>query len=331
MRNKANINFTCKYVDDHLIVSPPRGTPPLDQSPEEVSWRFDKLCETLGIVQKEEKRLGPDTTMLYLGIELDTIDMVARLSSEKLADLLSEVDRILGLENISLRGVQRFLGLLNWVCMVVFAGRAFLSRIIELVRVAKSNSISTLRILPETRQVLLWWKRFLPSYNGVSFFLEYEWTHAVDFGVETDACNFGAGGFWGPHYFFERFDENTKSCSIAVRELIAVFLACKAWASQWKRKKILFRSDNTAVEAAVNKRRVKDRTLMAWIRELHLLEALYSFQIRVRYLPGKQNVLADHLSRSRLGSFRTAFRERFQSDPDAFPTSVRIPDLSTRI
>ena len=151
----------------------------------------------------------------------------------------------------------------------------------------------------------------------------------MGFGVEVDECNFGSGGFWEKHYVFERFDEHTKSCLIGVRELITVFLVCITWAPLWKRKKILLRSDNTAEEAAVNKRRVKNRTLMPWICELHMLETLYSFQIRVRYLPGKQNVLADHPFRSRLGSFRAACRERFQSDLDAIPTSVRMFDLST--
>ena len=82
------------------------------------------------------------------------------------------------------------------------------------------------------------------------------------------------------------------------------------------------------MQAAVNKRRVRDPTLMAWVRELHLLEALHSFQIRVIYLPGKHNVLADHLSRGRLTPFKVAYVQRFGCLPDSVPLSVPIPDLS---
>lgn len=44
---------------------------------------FMSMCDVLGVPIKDEKTEGPSITLIYLGIELDTVKMEARLLEEK--------------------------------------------------------------------------------------------------------------------------------------------------------------------------------------------------------------------------------------------------------
>ena len=325
------IRFVTHYFDDYLLVSPPNGVGPPEQQIEQVSKRADQACEDLGVPLNPAKELGPSTCLSYVGVELDTVEMCARLTREKMERVLREVNALLQLTWARVRLIQEFLGLLNWVCTVVRAGRPFMSRCFKLIGYAEKHKVNVVKLGREFRLDLLWWKRFLREYNGRSFFLELQWLNAEDMELEVDASGFGAGGFWNERWFAFEFDEDLRSASIAVRELLAVILACIAWGKYWAGKKITFRSDNRSVEAVVNKRRAKNEAMMRWIRELFLLEAIHSFEIRVRWIPGVTNVLADHLSRGREVEFKHEFYQRFGKWPRLFQSSVRLPSFTPNL
>jgi len=69
----------------------------------------------------------------YLGVELDSTSMQARLSPSKLADLHSEIIYTLNLRKITKRGLQSLVGKLNWACKVVYGGRTFLRRLLDVM------------------------------------------------------------------------------------------------------------------------------------------------------------------------------------------------------
>lgn len=255
--------------------------------------------------------------------------MCAFLPPDKTAHLIRVVRLFLGRNVATVKQVQEFQGLQNWACQVVRPGRAFLSRLSSLLSGAQEKGRKWVAITREAKLDLRWWDRFLLEFNGKSFFLETEWTEAHHMRLAVDACKFGAGGFWQHRWYAVRFDEtHTSQC---IREMIALFLACLAWGKFWAGKKIVFRSDNTStgVVMAVNKRRVRSPHLMQWIRELHFLEAKYSFECRAVWIEGESNSLADHLSRGRVSEFKHEFRLTFGSEPRLLPTAVSIPNLST--
>lgn len=47
------------------------------------------MCDVLGVPIQGEKTEGPSTTLIFLGIELDTVNMEARLPEEKNVKLLN--------------------------------------------------------------------------------------------------------------------------------------------------------------------------------------------------------------------------------------------------
>jgi len=324
LQNEFGIRLTCHYADDHFFVTLPNLAPP-GQSATEIQEIVLRIARELGIEINPEKCMGPATTLTYLGIELDTVRMEARISEERKAKVLQEVKDMYERAKTTLRQLDTLLGRLIFVCTVVLPGRSFLSRVIALIKVMHKKKLKLICVDSECKLDLRWWLRFLPVYSGTSVFPDQSWTDASSLHIEVDASGWGAGGFSGRSWFQFEWDTSMRKASIAVREMVALILACYAWGSEWQGKRILFRSDNTAVVSAVGKRRVRDPLLMKWIRELHFLEARGNFLVNVSHIAGAHNLLADHLSRNRVASFRTAFLRRFGFPPDNAPMTVNLP------
>lgn len=323
--NLYDLPYTAHYFDDHFFACFPDGEGPLKYQRSQVEPRANKAFSDLGIPRQEDKEKPPSTVMDYVGYELDSEHMCVRLSSVKLQRVLDAVEHLLREGMVEVKSVEETNGLLNWVTVVVRPGRPFVARLYRLIGYAKNKSLTRMRMEGETRLDLLWWKRFLPQYNGRSFFLEQEWSEAEQMDLEVDASGWGAGGFWGRRWFSYQFKPEWARKSIAVREMIALFLACKAWDHLWTKKKITFKSDNTAVVFSINKMRAKNELLLKFIRELNLLQALHNFEVRVRWIPGADNRLADHLSRNRITEFKREFNERFREEPRLLASSVKLP------
>ena len=80
------------------------------------------------------KTLGPSQVLEFMGIELDSIRMRARLPEDKLTctrELLTSFTRRRSARLVEL---QSLIGTLQFACRVVVPGRTFLQRIINLTR-----------------------------------------------------------------------------------------------------------------------------------------------------------------------------------------------------
>jgi hypothetical protein len=89
----------------------------------------------------------------------------------------------------------------------------------------------------------------------------------------------------------------------------------------WSKKRILFHCDNAAVVEIINKRRSSDLPISSLMRTLCYRAALHNFDIYSEHVPGKNNVIADSLSRLQLKRFRAAAP---QADEKATP----VPPMS---
>ena len=76
---RQGVTFVLHYLDDFLTLGPPASN--ICQQNLNI---IQKVCTSLGIPLALEKVEGPSTTLTFLGIALDTINMEARLSEEKL-------------------------------------------------------------------------------------------------------------------------------------------------------------------------------------------------------------------------------------------------------
>ena len=94
----------------------------------------ERVPNRLGVLMlmEPDKEVGPATTLTFLGIELDSGAMVARLPPDKLEDLMVNILRWLSRRKSTKRNLRSIIGKLSFACKVVPAGRIFLRRLIDL-------------------------------------------------------------------------------------------------------------------------------------------------------------------------------------------------------
>ena len=112
--------------------------------------------------------VGLDTALQFAGITLDSVRLEARLPEEKLQKCRNLLTDFLSRRSVCLKELQSLIGLLNFTCLVVVPGRAFLRCLIDLTKGIKPDHI---RISRGAKQDLTMWLQFLTEFNGRSFFL----------------------------------------------------------------------------------------------------------------------------------------------------------------
>ena len=320
------IDHVVHYIDDFLFVVA------VGPSAQEQLTAALALCSRLGVPMSNEKLEGPCTMLTFLGIELDTVLMIARLSAERLKELQLLLLSWVRKRVATVKELQSLTGILNFACTVVRPGRAFLRRIID--HTTRINSGSTrcraMQIPDTVLRDIEWWIRFGSEFNGIGLLYEIEWTHQVE--LFTDACNIGFGAVYGNRFIYgpwsrQQRDEaaRAKRMSMPFLELYALTLAVATWGHLWRGKKIMLRSDCEGAVCAINSRSSKNEPMSALVRHLMTMAARGQFDLRCRHIPGIDNVAADALSRQNLHDFRVVCPGALnQADP-----SPVVPPIST--
>ena len=125
----------------------------------------------------------------------------------------------------SKRQLQMLAGKLNWACRVVYGGRTFLRRILDLMNRLNSPN-AKLKLNAEFYADLSLWISFLALFNGKCLFLcRFPTTD-----VQADACAFGAGAFFRGDWAYHSFvmdNPAVRDLHINYKEVLAVVLAAK--------------------------------------------------------------------------------------------------------
>ena len=143
--------------------------------------------------------------------------------------------------------MEYLIGHLHHAAKVVWPGRTFLRRMIDLLHCfcKRDHPICS---NAEFHQDLQWWFQFLSSWNGVDFWLFPGMAAAPDLVVTSDASgSLGFGTYFRGEWFSGSWTTSQASQSIAYKELFPVVIAVYLWSPQRAKHYILFRSDNKAV------------------------------------------------------------------------------------
>lgn len=152
-------NDVIHYLDDFLSILPTA------KDATEFDRDYAEVCKELGFVINHSKSLT-GTTVEFLGIELDTIRMEARLSETRLQEAITRVKTALRRPSISRDELESLVGFLSFAAKVVIPGRAFLRRLFNELSQTRGPF---LHINQEIKADLLWWHCFLPKWNGIRF------------------------------------------------------------------------------------------------------------------------------------------------------------------
>jgi len=99
---------------------------------------FDDLCAQLEFSVNLKKNLI-DITCIFLSIELDSINMMARLSSDKHQKTIQLVNSALTKSSLSYEKLQTLLDFLSFASKIVVSERVFLRRLFNDLIVIKSR------------------------------------------------------------------------------------------------------------------------------------------------------------------------------------------------
>ncbi|CAC5392253.1 unnamed protein product [Mytilus coruscus] len=78
---------------------------------------------------------------------------------------------------------------------------------------------------------------------------------------------------------------------------MAIVLSAMRWGHLWTNKRVVVSTDNMTTKCTINKGSSRNKTLMTQLRELFWLSATHNFDIRAKFISGRNNVIADAASR----------------------------------
>ena len=304
------------YLDDFIVMGPP-SSPCCSQALETML----QTCADLGVPIAADKLEGPTSCLTFLGIEIDTRAGTLRLPSDKLDRILASLQEWCGRRVCRRRELESLIGTLHHACKVIRPGRAFLRRMIDLLRVAHCSH-HHIRLNQQFQADVQWWQTFAVQWNGVAVLQALP---ARTIQLTTDASGqWGCGAWSGRNWFQYQWPANASHHHIAFKELFAILLACAVWGGRWCGVRVHGRCDNQAAVCALNRRSCRDPSLMHLLRCLFFLEAHFQFELVASHIPGCENTLADDLSRDLLPAF---FSKAPHMDPSPSPLPPQLPAL----
>ncbi len=243
------------YLDDWLILA---------QSREQLGDHRDLVLRhlsQLGLrVNWEKSKLSPVQRISFLGVELDSVSMTARLTEERAQAVLNCLSSFRGRNVVPLKQFQRLLGHMASAAAVTPLGLLHMRPLqhwlhSRVPRWAWCRGTLRVGISQQCRRSLSPWTDLAFLRAGVP--LEQVSRHTV---VTTDASSTGwgatcngqaASGLWtGPRLLWH----------INCLELWAVHLALRQFRPLLLGKHVLVRTDNTAAVSYINRLEVYDHT-----------------------------------------------------------------------
>ena len=145
----------------------------------------------------------------------------------------------------------------------------------------------------EAQRDINWFQKFLLTFNGVTIFDHRPIAHEI----ELDACLQGLGARWGCQVFAFPLPLGYSDYNIAHLEMLNILVALRVWNHCWAKSRIRIACDNEAVVHVLRSGRTRDLTLAAIARNIQLQVATWDINLQIVNIPGKENQIADLLSR----------------------------------
>ena len=229
--------------------------------------------------------------MICLDILVNSETRTMSVPPEKLESITTMCHEWQNKKSCSKRQLQSLLGSLLLISKCVRPARVFLNRMLEFLRLMETQRTSTLS--PGFFRDLNWFCTFLKQFNGVVYYDP----RPIQDELHLDACLIDMGGIFVNQCYALPIPNDFHQYTIVHLEMLNIVVALKVWANQWSNKKLRIKCDNMAVVEVLTSGKTKDNILATCARNVWLLCAVFNISIHIEHIPGKQNVIADLLSR----------------------------------
>ena len=318
IRGRMRSGRLLHYLDDFL------GGDRSENLCRAIMHTFQNCVGELNVPLAEEKSEGPSEIIVFLGLELDSTLMVIRIPKAKVEEVVKKIQGVLSSKKTTLREMQSLIGMLNFCCRAVVAGRPFCRRLINSI-CGLSQPHHRLRITSEIRLDLEMWLEFFRNYNGVSAFHDRFWVSNTDVQLFSDSAGGAELGFgiyfqrnWSYGAWPQQWFEKGWTKDITFLEIFPFFVALHIWGNMLCNKKIKFSCDNMAVVHIINSMTSKSKLVMHVVRAIAIQCLKFNILLKAVHIEGTKNSVCDALSRFQFERFRHLAPEA-EADPYPIP------------
>ena len=281
----ASLGIWCLiYLDDLLIIASTR---------KECQHHLQlalQVLKRLGLLVNDRKsRLIPAQTFEWLGIFWNLQDHTAQASQEKINMFQENLKNLVLSQTCSKREVMRLQGQANWIGQSDPIVKLLLSTTRTILRLFRKSALdSTIKIPKNFKLRLCSWilNRTLPQQLGF---------HIPVFTIQTDASLKGWGFQINKGSSHGKFD-SSMDYPINTLELLTVWFSLLTISLRDSTIQIL--CDNETAVAVLKKGGSTSYYLSSLAELIWKRVAKFNWNIRVAYIKGNFNVLADQLSRN---------------------------------
>jgi len=234
---------------------------------------FSDTCHEFGIPLASDKSVGSVTMLTFLGLDIDTENMLIKIPQSKLDALVQMLEQFLTGKKITLKDLQSLVGSLSFFGKAISSSRAFNRRFYDLMAHAKKPH-HFIKLRAEVKEDMRMWLCFLRSFNGKTYFPESVWTSNDTIMLFTDSAagagTEGAAYLSGEWVFFQWPENWVKSDiigNITFLEFVPVVLAMSVWGHKLQNKKIIFNIDNMSLVHILNSQTSKSKAVMNVVNE----------------------------------------------------------------
>ena len=318
VKQKSNSDKLLHYLDDFL-----GGGKQNSGQCKHLMTVFSSCMAQLNVPMAAEKTEGPTTKLCFLGLHLDSEEMMVSIPTAKIQEIVLKLNLLLQKDRCTLKEMQSLI-MLNFACRAVLPGRPFCRRLIN-ATCGLTKPHHHLRITRGMRNDLNMWKLFFENFNGIHVFHDRFWSSNEDVQLFTDSAKgegLGFGIYFAGQWAAERWPETWHvkgyTADITVLELFPIVVALFIWGRTLRNKKLKFRCDNMSVCHILNKMSSKSEMVMVLLRNLTIKCLQENIVLKAEHVSGNSNSITDALSRFQMSRFRTLA-------PMANPEPHRIP------
>ena len=286
---------------------------------------FLNICQQIGVPIANDKTVWATTSLVFLGILLNGINMTLGIPEEKRTKAIYLLNKIIHKKKTTVKEIQSLCGYLNFLNHAIFPGRVFMRRMYAKYAHLcnkKQNNINTevtltantnlkpyhhIRIDSEFKADCRIWVKFLDDTplaqvvccpmldidanltdNQIEFYTDASATISLGYGcVYQDRWTYG--------HWEQGFIEEDKP-SIEFLELYALTVGLFTWQNYLTNCKIVIHCDNQAVVSMVNSLSSKCPRCMFLLRLITLNGLRHNCRVGVVYIKSSENKLSDALS-----------------------------------
>ena len=151
------------------------------------------------------------------------------------------------------------------------------------------------------------------------------------FAYTIDACLTGLGGCCGNLVYHLSISRGFKNLDIVHLEMVNIIVALRVYAHAWKGTRILIKCDNDAVVKVLSGGKARDPFLAACARNAWYLAALGDVHLQYVHVLGKNNRVADLLSRWQNSKNNIRELHTLVQSPQWIPTHVALTEVDYTI